>query len=1358
MFQCLLANICKLKRVTTRKRSRGSALIIVLCFVVLLTVVVLAMLSHSLFAGLISGASANTNKTGIYADGAINQIIGDLRQEIVAGSTLTSVAGGATLYRPTSTTAAVPAFSGPTSYSGASAGGITTIKAGQVWNLMPNLLKQSAYEVAFEPYDNSVPQRAANVPTTTASRNGRYISLARWNKALLLPKASAAMTTSMSGTVISSDGSTDVTPVSSFVAPDWILTAADGSNVTSLDISNSSLTSNVFPTSPKFVVGRYAYTIYNEGGLLDANVAGCMNPNTTSGGFSQTATATAARKGPSAFADLTQLPGLASITGSNRAQQIVDSLIGWRNAASLQVTPTTFPNYTFTQANADTYFGYLLGLTTNFLSTGNTSLSGGLSDKSFSTRQELIDFLENSVAQGTSEKAFLQDALSYLGTFSPTLNQPSYWPDPNRPVSTGTWSSSGTGYTGTNSAASPGPAESTYNPPFRSIRVASAFTRNDQTTAVVGEPLVKKRFALNRVAWITPYGPISTGTGFNGSATTIVTYLESSAVGLTDAFLKEGTAANIKAYFGLTWVPGSGTGGLGGYWIYNNYEIGNATNYSLSTIATQNREPDFFELLQAAIKVGGIANSFFYYGNAENTQGYTQLRDSQVIFQTLQIGANIIEDANPTQYPIRIEFQYATGSAPGAMRSIFGATDLPYLYGYKNIAFVTQKPSGTPGPRNNDVLAGAAGTFTIMTVPVIWNPYDTNGAMANGLKQTALTPSGLRMTASGQPLVNSSVYANWSVNDNSVANDSPAPTSPPAINCQQWYGDGISVTPDPTPSTASPSSASVVASTTGLTFQNVSTLYREPTVLWKANSPAGSQLALSSLTSAPKLSQTEAATGTTFYGFVIAQNATYRWSEPSTTPPTVNTYTSNLIGQMGQPVTGVTFRLEYALGPNGPYVPYQEYYEDADEAVAVPWAPTGQTVATPAGKSWWDIGSSYTGNPGDTIDWGTRILFDPRDDRFGTLEGMYSSSTNGPYLNFLDSTETTVQTGRPSATSQVKSWNGYSSAAGWYQSNPSYPVTILTDVEQNLNNSVTWHYQDSDGVLRRASGAYTTVSGADNTQGSAVGLPLAGTVAGQLANPFAPAPNQSQSRPIMLHRPYRSVAELGYVFSGTPWKNVDLSTPESPYSALLDTFCINEDYNADPLSVGRVDLNTRQAPVIQALLSGAYRDEEQLMTTAPTNSLSGISQSEAAAISQDLVTRTTIGGTNPTGPATGPQPLANIADLVGCWVKNVGTNPIDGSLSYDGLSADLGIYTVGTPGSNLIPRFREATMRGLSDAGQAGTWNLFIDLVAQSGRYPRNATGLSDFMVEGERRYWVHVSIDRQTNQVISEKIELVSE
>jgi hypothetical protein len=52
-----------------------------------------------------------------------------------------------------------------------------------------------------------------------------------------------------------------------------------------------------------------------------------------------------------------------------------------------------------------------------------------------------------------------------------------------------------------------------------------------------------------------------------------------------------------------------------------------------------------------------------------------------------------------------------------------------------------------------------------------------------------------------------------------------------------------------------------------------------------------------------------------------------------------------------------------------------------------------------------------------------------------------------------------------------------------------------------------------------------------------------------------------------------------------------------------------------------------------------------------------------------------------------------------------------------------------------------------------------IDVIAQPGRNKPNATSpQNDFIVEGEQRYWVHVAIDRFTNQVIDKQIEVVNE
>ena len=71
---------------------------------------------------------------------------------------------------------------------------------------------------------------------------------------------------------------------------------------------------------------------------------------------------------------------------------------------------------------------------------------------------------------------------------------------------------------------------------------------------------------------------------------------------------------------------------------------------------------------------------------------------------------------------------------------------------------------------------------------------------------------------------------------------------------------------------------------------------------------------------------------------------------------------------------------------------------------------------------------------------------------------------------------------------------------------------------------------------------------------------------------------------------------------------------------------------------------------------------------------------------------------------------------------------------------------------------RECVVRAFSDACQTRTWNLLIDLIAQSGRYPPNANSLAGFVVEGETHYWIHVAIDRFTGQVLDKQIEVVNE
>ena len=153
-----------------------------------------------------------------------------------------------------------------------------------------------------------------------------------------------------------------------------------------------------------------------------------------------------------------------------------------------------------------------------------------------------------------------------------------------------------------------------------------------------------------------------------------------------------------------------------------------------------------------------------------------------------------------------------------------------------------------------------------------------------------------------------------------------------------------------------------------------------------------------------------------------------------------------------------------------------------------------------------------------------------------------------------------------------------------------------------------------------------------------------------------------------------------------------------------------------------INLNSRQAPAISALLKSASRQEN-----IPRAMVGG-----APSPTPTLLDGTT--GTNVANSLTGSTPFTNKAAL----------------------AAFIANQTV--LGATVPKAEREAIARALGEAGQTRTWNLLIDVIAQSGRYPSNASTLAGFLVEGEQHYWVHVAIDRFTGQVIDKQIEVVNE
>jgi hypothetical protein len=164
-----------------------------------------------------------------------------------------------------------------------------------------------------------------------------------------------------------------------------------------------------------------------------------------------------------------------------------------------------------------------------------------------------------------------------------------------------------------------------------------------------------------------------------------------------------------------------------------------------------------------------------------------------------------------------------------------------------------------------------------------------------------------------------------------------------------------------------------------------------------------------------------------------------------------------------------------------------------------------------------------------------------------------------------------------------------------------------------------------------------------------------------------------------------------------------------------------------------------------------------LLTSGSVKTLfSPLGSTEASAI---VSTPATSGTTVGLAVFTGSNPLTSPADLVGRWDTKAnaytGFSQQIGSLYNNYLSSSRG---GGATKMQYIDRFREAPLRALANVANTRVWNLMIDVIAQTGRYPTGATSPQNFEVDGEQRYWVHVAIDRYTGEVLDKQVETVKE
>jgi hypothetical protein len=1441
--------------------------------------------------------------------------VGDLKQEIAAGSVVTTnVTGGVTniLYFPTNNTTAIPYLSGFTMTNG-----------------LENVVKVSKYGNPFFPTNNAYntniffpSSRAAAMKsgfgstilsTTNTSLNGRFMTRARWNKPLLLPPTSTNdyTPTNITATV--------------FPGPDWILVSRSGSNPNISYVTNGTApvfnTNNVWSTTNLgTVIGRYAYIIYNEGGLLDANVAGYPLALTNS---AVTNPAYVPYKGGSYFADLTQI-GLTT--------NQITALVGWRNYASGQASGTFPYSNSFTTDNGTNYAISVLQNTNGFLSV-STNSTNGYTDHEFTSRQQLISFLLNVDTNSTAQSNAIK-ALPYLGTFSRALEQPSYAPPTNRPKVLAVAN-------GGNSAAPdglPSPLDDKINPSFLTVRVANTYTNTNCfgiiETRSVGEPLVKKKFPLNRLAWLTYKGPSANRTQTDADIQALTNN------GIPWSYLQLGTTNNIAKSFGLSWDSANNQ------WKYDQH-LGTNGNGAAGAIKmlpdiaalSTPRDPDFFELLKASINVGSLGKALLPSGTTMPQEGgaaqtdqpynYNYYLENSVDVQILKIGANIISQYQTANFPPRIVFD--DGSGTGQMpTTIVGVANLPYLSsiitGAQLLKMPDVMPRGLPTTAVNTAQAGNSlylvsdtvndpGVGAAMQYPVVWNPHDPRssaGVAGAGPTQFRVVADSSTPDKAEKGVGQYNIYT-YAASDGSGSLQYSYNANAASPN-SSWY--------------LNPSSRSITAANTEIDFTapaSTAQIFPEPAMLLKPGTvtdsagnaitvAAGAGNAISgtiggstfvTMGGLPDKATDGSLTAPPYVGFYLGAFPLAWYYDMTKAPLSAGKNGFYVARDTGGGAAGtttassykscyMTYRMQYK-DPIGNWVTYDtKYGKTFDDKTQI--SVNSSTVNTICGQQQRinDM-AALPPNPSDAGlggFWASCV--DPRTSRFGLLwtgtailentpginspfknyignptysffweykpipayidnNGRPSLSINGGWIDRANATMITmrpdsaagwyIMSGWPysvsgSTSSKISPAND-GTANGWMaflsktgeassfpginpgmlaQNNADAP-TILPKyyADNGWGDSSTFtpqYFADPDGVVRRGMGAFIPPGNPPNgttkwPAKTSVGQPMAqcfsyvaGSVPTATLDPSrttaaavaAANTTQMQSRPFMLHRPFYTVAELGYVFSDTPWRNLDFSTAESGSSALLDTFCIAETSDPTGLVAGKVDLNTRQTNVLQAVLASGYFDASQPAISA--NSTAKIDTNTAALLTQALTTRTKT------------NPLQNLTELVGRFVSKTQIRDMsaqltggallkgtlsstyfsDGKLSYSGFS-DAGwdtnalaplssspaidVYSayqnssVFTANANFngtketisnIQRFREAPIRALAASGQTRVWNLMVDVIAQTGRYPMTATNISSFMVEGEQRYWVHLAIDRLTGQVIDKQVEVVKE
>lgn len=1142
-------------------------------------------------------------------------------------------------------------------------------------------LYASGYSTAgFSPPPHA--NRASTISTTNVAKNGWRFDRERWFAPGLLRS----------------------TETNTFVPPDWVYIYRTQT------------------TNASDIIGRYAAVVYDVGGLLDVNEAGV--PSGVSLGD----------KGSVAFADLTAF--------STIAPDLATKLPAWRFAGSAADETAFYGNSTVTDPTK-----------AGRLESPKAKVDAG--ENRFFSRMELVE------AAKAGKFGLSEDLLPFLRTRSESANH----------VSVENLFADGTT---TPIGLADDKLEAKNDTPFTIDRIDGT---QDTYTIKAGWPLIQNRFPLARLRWLADREADGTPKHPN----------------------------EIKKYFGLTW---NSTDKL---FVYTSPDSNTAVDEiktlvdlvdDINSANIPPREPDFFEWLKAGIdpnslgQTGGTTDRIF-----SDSMGAQTPWEVSKDLHLLRIGANIIDQSDPDSIPTGIRFTgedaRAWTSEPFRPFDSFGQENLPYLnevvasclrdgdYLKGYLQFEMWNPNRNAASLEDpprDYQGNAISNFRVRAIQgcVYMEPYVYVQATSGNNQQKE--PNYRIKRVSGQTWGDPE-YTNRQLESyNSAWSNLKWIAEYSKRNLQASDFDAVEFDENST-------SVNFTLNTTGDFFvepylangnqQNgqdktgdpaTAMMNLNPTVRLGSAPIPGSNAILAVTVRAPNPAISA--------GFLLSsiyysyKNTNPGDPLPSTPPPypplsaaeqitypkgvIPSKYTELPLGakafnavafysdgtaKYGVQSKPVTFVVELQDG-TGTWRACQIYNNlaincRADGGQGKQAAILSSDPNTHSQSNWTSSSDTTSRCFGNWREWETRKGFpntDPRTERFGLTDQIFASPglSIRTHLNAWDPTASgndwNLPNGLTSSVGTSFAANASTSNEGpaphWAiqdagAANVSVPADLALNVGAITGTPGNYHsYSDFDDKVRPADARWVPAEA-------------------HPALPLVTYPNALKSRPAMLDRPFRNVAELGFVFRDIPWKSLDLFSPDqsssdsrsgSPDRRLLDIFSIED----GPTQTGKINPNTTDRTIFQALLNGAALDPsgKTVSTTDPTATV--ISLAENFSALDSTVTS---------------EAVHNVANMAKRISEDSNSKP-DRSDKKFAYKAEA-----------------ENFIRALSSTTETRSWQLMLDVVAQAGRIAPQSVGLSDkeamfrdFLVEGQRRFFVYLTVDRITGEIVDKHVEPVYE